>query len=184
MISQELLKELLNYNPETGVFTWLARGDKYFQSPLAAKSWNNRFAGKEAGTSHSNSTSRTRYVSITLFQKQYRAHRLAWLYVYGESPRYKIDHINGDGADNRIANLRDVTDSVSAKNMPMLKRNKSGVTGIHWCKITEKWCAMIHSGKTKNLGYFSDKFEAICARKSAEARLGFHENHGRVHHAA
>ena len=163
LIKLEMLKDLLCYCPERGIFTW-------------RESTNTKIkVGSVAG--HEKATG---YNEIRINGKTYKAHRLAWLYVYGEWPKGEIDHINHDGMDNRISNLRDVSHRENGMNQPIRKNNKSGVNGIHKNKSGKKWLAAIHTNyKVIPLGSFSDKFEAICARKSAENKYKFHANHGR-----
>ena len=106
---------------------------------------------------------------------------MAWLYIYGEFPDSEIDHIDGNGLDNKKTNLRSVTHKENAKNAKLCKNNTSGVCGVTWNKKSEKWMAQIkNDGWNLYLGLFEDKFDAICARRSAENRLGYHPNHGRV----
>lgn len=98
----------------------------------------------------------------------------------GSWPKEQIDHINHVRSDNRWINLREATNQENCKNRSISIRNKSGVVGVRWTKGKTKWAAYIHvNSKDKYLGFFFDKFEAICARKSAENKHGFHANHGR-----
>jgi hypothetical protein len=100
--------------------------------------------------------------------------------MYGEWPNHEIDHINGDSLDNRICNLRDVTSQGNNRNMSLAKTNTSGVCGVRYKKDRSKWVALITlNNRQTHLGYYQDFFEAVCARKSAERKYGFHENHGR-----
>ena len=106
-------------------------------------------------------------------------HRVAWLIYYGVYPKGEIDHINGDRADNRIENLRDVTHQANGRNQRMHVTNTSGITGVHYVKNRNEWRAYININESIiNLGQFKDKFEAICARKAEEYKQGFHANHG------
>jgi hypothetical protein len=158
-----ILKEMLDYNKDTGIFTW-----KIDRSSLAKK-------GIKAG-----SISSDNYVLLTLFNKQYKAHRIAWLFVNGSMPTNHIDHINGNKQDNRIDNLRLVTHSENSKNLSIDKRNKSGKTGVCWHVLSKKWIASISiDKKLKHLGYFDNIEDAILARKNAEITYNFHLNHGR-----
>ena len=105
------------------------------------------------------------------------AHRLAWLYVYGCWPD-EIDHINQIRDDNRIANLRSVDRTTNCQNASRQK-SESGVTGLVK-RYTGKWEARIQVNKKYiYLGIFSTKSEAIAARKAANVKYGFHENHGK-----
>jgi len=161
MITQQELKELLSYNSKTGIFTWLV-------------SLSNRVKiGGVAGSPDSNG-----YSVIKVRGRRYYAHRLAWLYMTGARPK-SIDHINHDRADNRIINLREATQQENMRNSTLRKDNTSGVCGVYQRKDMNKWQALIVAeGKILHLGYFTDKFEAICARKSAGNKYGYHANHG------
>lgn len=161
-LTQEYLKSILDYNPENGIFTW-----KFNRSKLAK-------IGCIAGT-----IDKRGYIVIGVNQKNYKAHRLAWLYVYGEFPPKQIDHINHDRTDNRIANLRIVSNQENQKNKTKQINNTSRVTGVGWHKASNKWCARISVNKKYiHLGLFTDINEAIAARKQAELYYGFHANHG------
>ena len=162
MITQSELKELLSYNPETGVFTRVKNSGR-------AK------VGDVAGCKDSSNG----YIAICVQNKRYRAHRLAWLYVSGKFPKDQIDHINHDRADNRFANLREASNQENHKNTSIQKNNTSGVAGVNWHKASGKWKARIKvSQEDIHLGLFIDIIEAAKARKSAEVKYGFHENHG------
>lgn len=109
----------------------------------------------------------------------YKAHRLAWLYIYGEWPSDQIDHINHIRTDNRIKNLRDASSYENSKNQSIPKNNTSGVLGVGWNKLGRKWRSNISvNGKRLHLGCF-DYFIVACAvRKEAELEYEYHENHG------
>jgi len=163
MITQSELKKILDYNPETGTLIW------------KVKSAYNTKVGYAAGYLNKSNG----YIIIMIDGMNYRAHRLAWFITYCAWPKREIDHINHERADNRIVNLREVSRQENNKNMSKAKNNKSGVTGVHWDKARDRWTAKIQmEGKAIYLGRFIDKFEAICARKSANNKYGFHENHG------
>lgn len=111
----------------------------------------------------------------------YLAHRLAWYLYYLEWPSGQIDHINQDKKDNRICNLRVVSNKENHKNMPIQKNNKSGIVGVHYAKRKGKWVAYIKvDGKRIHIGSYADIFSACCARRSMEIKLGFHSNHGKL----
>lgn len=166
MITQEELKTVVNYDPDSGDFTWLLKNS------IRVK------VGGIAGSVVENKKSKKSYRYITISYGRYRAHRLAWLYMTGEFPKGEIDHINHNGVDNRWCNLRDVTKLENLKNMSAYSNNTSGVAGIYWHKLREKWMAGIKlNGKSKCLGYFDSFFDAVCVRKSAEKIYGFHKNH-------
>jgi hypothetical protein len=176
-LTQELLKELLHYDPETGRFTWRERSLSSFPNDRVGNTWNSRFAGSNAGYNRKKPCGKS-YCHILLFKKPRKAHRLAWIYMYG-CVKNEIDHINGNGLDNRISNLREVTKLENAKNHRKRITNKSGYTGVSWCRRTNKWRAEIKSnGKYFSLGYFEEIESAISARKAANDKYGFHINHG------
>ena len=162
-VTQDELKELLSYDPLTGIFRWI-------------KVRSGVRAGEVAG-----SINGWGYRHISVIGNRYQAHRLAWLYVYGEWPHDQIDHINRDKLDNRINNLRDVNQSVNMRNAQMNKNNTSGVLGVYWVKKRLKWISRINfNGRTHHLGEFNSFPDAVCTRKAAEKEHGYHPNHGRA----
>jgi len=163
ILTQKELKELLHYNPETGIFTW-----------IKIKGSSNRTIGCVAGHNNGNG-----YLSIMINGKTHKAHRLAWLYMTKKWPKDQIDHDNHIRHDNRWVNLFEATNQDNQKNSTKYKNNTSGVTGIGWVERLLKWRARISvNDRLVHLGVFTDKFEAICARKSANNKYGFHANHG------
>ena len=173
-LTQEYLKECLNYDPETGIFTWCKRPEHHCKDARASKIWNTRYSNTKAGYINDQE-----YRVITIENSHFRAHRLAWLYVHGKWPKGQIDHIYGNRSDNRIKYLRDVTNQQNHQNMRRSSSNTSGQTGVHWRKETEKWVASIMVDyKSIGLGCFDVIEDAIMARKSAELKYGFHPNHG------
>lgn len=111
------------------------------------------------------------YVIIRYKGKAYKAHRLAWLYIKGIWPVGLIDHKNGVKSDNWIDNLHDVTSVVNSQNR---RKAKNRAVGVMWWKRDSKYQAHIrHGGKNMYLGRYEDWWNAICARKSAEASLGW-----------
>lgn len=160
--TQARLRELFIYDPETGIFT-------------------SRKTGKRAGRFVSRG-----YWAISFDGASQRAGRMAWLYVHGElDPNLHIDHVNGNRADDRIANLRAVTRLENNRNLSMQKNNKSGAMGVFWHSQSKRWRAQIRVDyRCKSLGSFASKEEAIAARKAAEALFGFHPNHGKARMSA
>ncbi len=126
------------------------------------------------------------YYTTRINNKNYQLHRILWVYHYGFIPKDKqIDHIDHNGLNNRLSNLRIVTHQENGKNVKMHKDNTSGVMGVYWHKQVNKWMAYIRiNGKLIYLGLFVDKGEAIAARKEAEVKYGFHSNHGRENYEA
>lgn len=154
-LTAEVLRSKLDYDPETGIFTWRARaGGKYCGA----------VAGTPDGGGWGHLRIRVNYVS-------HAAHRLAWLYVHGEWPKQHIDHINGDPKDNRISNLRDVSNQVNQQNRRRVRACSShpfmGAT------LTKRgWMAKIRSeGKAIYLGTFETPEAANDAYVQAKRRL-------------
>lgn len=161
-MSQEELKSYLAYNKNTGVFTWARNRYKVKKGDVAG------CLNKGKG-----------YIEIQINRRIYNAHRLAWLYVYGEMPTKQIDHINHIRNDNRLSNLREVSPSTNSKNRSASKLNTSTRTGVYFRSDTNKWRADITvEYKRINLGSFKDFEDAVDAREKAEIKYGFHKNHG------
>lgn len=113
--------------------------------------------------------------------QKYLAHRIAFLLYHKRWPVDEIDHIDGNPANNKIENIREVDRKTNHKNMKRNAKNTSGLMGVDWSKAKKKWRARIKVEYIeRHLGVFDDFFEACCARKSAENKYGFHANHGRV----
>lgn len=157
MLTAETLKELVHYDPETGIFTW------------------RRTLSNRAQQGHSAGTYTQRgYVVITIARRRMQAHRLAWLYVHGADPEGVIDHIDGNAANNAICNLRVVAQAVNTKNNKIAVNNTSGHPGVYLNRRTNRWYAQIWDGmKCLSLGTFDTKHEAISVRKIAENQLGY-----------
>lgn len=141
----------------------------WLQSPTGSVS-----IGSNAGT-----LQKRGYIEIRLDKKVYKAHRLAWLYVTGKWPKDQIDHINHARDDNRWVNLQEADNKSNAKNRASTKAN-GDIIGVYWNKSRLNWRAAINiNGKRTFLGSYTDKFDAICARLSANNKYGYHENHGK-----
>jgi HNH endonuclease/AP2 domain len=149
--SLDRLRELFSYNPETGLFTRIVRQPR------------SKFpSGTVAGTKVTDG-----YTAIKIDGRVYRAHRLAWLMVYGKWPS-QLDHINRDPADNRIANLRPATPALNALNRGPRAANRSGVAGVCNDARLNLWRATIRvNGKFVSLGYFKEREQAVAARAAA-----------------
>lgn len=117
---------------------------------------------------------------IQVKDKQYLAHRLIWLYAYGKFPDGQVDHINGQPLDNRIENLRDVTNQENSKNQKKRCTNTSGYMGVSWHKAADKWQAHIKvDGVQTYLGLFNILEDAAEKYRVTSIAHGYHENHGR-----
>lgn len=174
-LTVEILRELIRYEPETGKFFWKERPRHYFDTEARCRFWNRRFANKETMTADRNSG----YKQGTILNGNYKAHQIAWFYSHGNWAE-GIDHINGIPSDNRLENLREARQEVNNKNQRLSPHNKTGIPGVYWDNNRDKWAAKLSlNNRSKALGRFDDFFEACCARKSAEIKYDFHENHGR-----
>ena len=170
----DYLHKVLAYDPESGVLTWRHRPREMFDQQCQFLTWNKRFAGKPAGNIS------TRDVNIILLGRGYRSHRIAWALHYGVNPDGFIDHINGDPKDNRISNLRVVTRQGNQRNMKRRSNNTSGILGVSWDAPTRKWRVTIRAGgRSKYVGIYATLDEAAKARADANAKHGYHPNHGR-----
>lgn len=157
---EKRILDSLQYNPETGEFTWKIDN-------VSIK------AGSIAGTKSDRG-----YTIIAVGGRRYRAHNLAWFFVHGVWPTKLIDHINHVRTDNRIVNLREVDHSDNCKNKSLAINNSSGHTGIHWCKTRERWVVQI--GNRITVGRYKKIENAIAARDQANKDHGYHENHGKT----
>lgn len=161
MLTAERARELLLYDGENLIW-------KQYRAGNAKK-------GDIAGKTNPNG-----YRTIKIDRTTHSFHRVVWLIVNGTWPTNRIDHEDQNKQNNRIENLRDVTQAVNNKNKPKPKNNTSGVIGVYWNKKKQKWQAMIKVSRNQiHLGHFTNKDDAISARKTAELQHGFHKNHGR-----
>jgi len=175
-IEPSRLAEIVDYDHATGLLRWKARPREHFSNDRAFRRWSTLMVGLPAFAQ----PDRAGYLSGQLAKRTYRAHRVAWALHYGEWPAGQIDHINGDRRDNRISNLRHVSNQENAKNAKMPVTNTSGYVGVYRYEPRNKWRAAIGvSGKVKTIGYFDSKEEAYKARMKAEVEYGFHPQHGR-----
>ena len=180
MLTQNELKQIIHYDPDTGAVTWKHRPVEFFKRQRDCNAWNARYAGKVAGRIYQFDSGKS-YRQLTLFGKTKREHRLIWLYMTGSEPTDQIDHDNGDGTDNRWDNLSDITGFQNNRNKRKPSDNTSGVVGVYWDKHYNKWLASLNcDGKRFNLGRYTEWFDAVCARKSAENNHDFHKNHGSI----
>jgi hypothetical protein len=149
------LNDLLDYDPETGLFTWKKNRGKRV------------CAGSIAGNLHHSG-----YINIRINGKLYPTHRLAYKMCYGSDPVGMLDHINMDKSNNRIANLRDATATQNQRNKRAPKNNTSGFKGVCWYPTRKSWRAHIKINKKfTHLGYYKTKEEAALAYEKAAKEL-------------
>lgn len=149
----ERLRELLDYDPETGALTWRARLD--YVGKRAA--WNVRYAGQIAGTPVAGG-----YVCVRIGKRHFLGHRIAWAMTHGAWPEFDLDHRDGDPSNNRIANLRPAT---HANNLRNQRRSKSNTTGF--------------KGVSRRRG----KFRAVIVADGRQHHLGDHATPEAAHEA-
>lgn len=154
-ISTDRLRELLDYNPDTGWLTW--KVGRRGKAVVGAVAGNVRTDGRRC---------------ITIDNQRHKAHRLAWQHYYGEPPRQFIDHINRDPDDNRIINLRDVSASANQQNRTLTRRD-GGLVGTSFDTANGKWVATIRppKGPNRRLGSFDTESEAHEAYLAAKREL-------------
>ena len=157
-LTAERLRELLHYDPETGIFIWRVN-IAHSRSKSGATAGNFNQDG---------------YRIIGIGRRSYCAGRLAWLYIHGCWPTKKIDHRNGQVSDNKITNLRDVSTSVNGQNQrkAMSSNYSCGLLGVTFNKRAKKWQASIElDGKSHYIGLFQSPVAAHTAYLSAKRIL-------------
>lgn len=174
-IDIEIVRELLDCDPDAGALTWRHRDQKWFANEHDCNAWNTRYAGTPAFTAPGGRG----YLRGKIQGTRYATHRVIWAWVHGAWPD-QIDHINGVKDDNRIANLRDVSSLENGQNRSRPVTNTSGVVGVVWHKSKQRWQAQIGvNNRMIFIGQYENFDDAVAARKSAEVEYGYHENHGR-----
>lgn len=172
--SQEVLRQLLRYEPETGKLFWIERPATMFSdadprgSAWAANQWNSRNAGREAFTA----TDPKGYRHGKISGIKYQAHRIIWKLVYGVDPD-TIDHINGTQGDNRLENLRNCTIAENCRNYAKPPGSSSRYRGVCWVERDQRWAASISNGKGGkiSLGYHATEESAARAYDSFAREL-------------
>lgn len=185
MLTQEIIRELIDYNPETGETVWRERDVKWFKASnkfsaeIHCDLFNRRRCGKPVFTAVTSKG----YRRGKLIDGLYMLHRIIWVYMTGEWPD-QVDHINGDKSDHRWVNLRNASQTENQKNRPMQKNNTTGYTGVGRSRkgASKPFVAYIgHKKKTITIGYFDSAEEAYAARLAKAKELGFTDRHGIEH---
>lgn len=160
MLTLDRLKEVLAYDPETGIFRWTVTRNNYVRKDQIAGAINHQG-----------------YVVIKVDGVSYQAHRLAWLFVKGKWPEGVLDHIDHCESNNSIGNLRDIPNEENYKNRRRRSDNRSGIAGVMF--HNGKWQArIVFEGKRISLGHFDRISDAARARHIAKSKFGYHPNHG------
>ncbi len=161
MITQERLKEILHYNPASGLFVWKIN-----------------IPGVVAIDDYAGHLDTIGYIIIKIDGKKYKAHRLAFLYMTGKIPA-EVDHKNGITNNNSWSNLRQASRSENCRNARRYSNNKSGHKGVYWHARSQRWVAKITvNKKVIQLGTFVEKSEAVRIRK--QATLQYHGEFARI----
>jgi hypothetical protein len=156
-LTQARLHALLDYDPETGVFTWLVSRGAARAGTVAGTVWKGRSGP---------------YLLIRIDGRSYRAHRLAFLYMTGEWPPDHIDHRDGEGLTNKWKNLREATNAQNGANRRAQVNNTTGCKGVHFNKSVRRYQSCIQvNGKRRHLGYFATAEEAHAAYCKAANHL-------------
>lgn len=157
MITQAYLKKILEYEEATGFFTW--KGSR-----------GHIEKGTRAGA-YDNSNG---YIQLMIDKKNYYAHKLAWIYIYGSLAKgLVVDYINRDQTDNRLCNLRAVSHGENRYNSRMRSDNTSGITGVCLDKRKNTWLARLNINKKQLvLGHYSSLLDAAKARYDSEIKYG------------
>lgn len=159
---EKQLKNAFKYDPKTGSLIWAIKPSIRVE------------VGREVDTQNPKG-----YLVVKFLGKTYLVHRLVWFLHYGTYPKGQIDHINGCRHDNRIDNLREVTQEGNSKNKKLYSKNKTGIAGVYKMKEGCYRAVIRNHGVLKHLGYFKSLEEAAKARSEAEACYNFHDNHGK-----
>lgn len=154
-LTQERLKELLSYDPETGIFIWKIKIKSVKKEDIAG------------------CIDKKNYRVIRINGKNYFAHRLAFLFMEGYFPENDTDHIDRDKNNNKWNNLREVSHTCNMRNRNIMSNNKSGITGVLFDNNSKKWRAFIKIGNLIRLGSFNNIIDAVKARWEAEVKYNF-----------
>lgn len=180
-ISIEMLASMLQLDADTGYLYWRKRTPDLFKNGCisavaAAASWNSIYEGRRAFTIEH----RGRYFCGTILGHRIFAHRIVFALHAGAWPTFTIDHIDGNGFNNKPPNLRDVPHSENMRNVKAHSDNSTGFIGVSFAKNISKYEARIRvNGRPLIIGYFDSAKDAGAARVAASAANGYHENHGR-----
>lgn len=175
-LTQEYLKECLEYDPETGRLVWKERPVCHFVNEVVCKRWNGKLAGKQAG-----SRTQKGYTTLRIARHPYLAHRVIWRIIWGAWPVEQLDHINGDKSDNRLGNLREASNAENCRNKKAHRNNKLGYKGVTRGRENKFHAEIALSDRRVYLGTFSSPEAAHAAYcRAADNYFGVFANYGNV----
>jgi hypothetical protein len=159
-----------------GKLIWQTRPVSHFQTLTSCKSWNTKYVGKEAGSIKQG------YRRLRINGDEYLAHRVAYYMFWGDiDDELEIDHLDGNGLNNSLDNLRLVSHGENMKNARLNKQNTTGVQGVSNYAKNGKFRAQIKvNGKVKALGYYDTIEEAAAVREAANEEYNYSPNHGAI----
>lgn len=177
VLQKEFLEQCFECDFENGTLYHKIKPHWYFKNNAIAYAINNRYKGLMAGSiSKKTKRSNTEYMVIKVANISEKVHRIIWILRNGTIPDgMHIDHIDNNGLNNSISNLRIVTQSKNQRNKLLQKSNITGVNGVNWHKSAKQWQARItdNNGNRIDLGRFSNFDEAVNVRKSFEIEYGY-----------
>ncbi len=179
-MNPEYLSECFSYDPITGCLAWKERPRSHFRTERGWKTFLSQRAGKFAGCRSASAEGHV-YLKVRADKKLHLCHRIIWLMTHRAIPEgLEVDHIDGDGTNNRLENLRLVSSSENKKNRSLTSRNKSGFHGVYWNDRLGLWIAQAWSdGKYLGSTSHANIEDAARSRVEMQQGHGFHENHGR-----
>lgn len=179
ILTYEKAKKAFSYDPESGVITRIGFIREDCANDLSHAKLTKIWCGKPTGYNKA-FPHNMRYQIITYCSRHYRAHHLAVLLMTGSWPENIVDHIDGDGLNNRWMNLRKATQADNTRNRRKTIPTKSGIMGVYWSKKNSKWYVKMTVNGVQSQLYYGDSLdEAVRIRNETAKRLGYHENHGR-----
>lgn len=174
---QAYFHSLFSYDEETGFLYWKERPPTCKENNI----FNSRFKNKKVGSVKLGEKSKTPYLTTKVGKKYYAVHRVIFAMCYGYFPE-QVDHIDHNGLNNKLDNLRPSSNKDNSKNLPMQKSNKSGHIGVNWHKAAKKWQARAVdlNGKRIDLGRYDNIEDAISVRKKYEKEFKYYQHRDEV----